>query len=163
MRRDPGLRGKLDYRNVGVEALATTSTGTTEPQATEHQGYDIVTLFEVLEHVSDPSSFLRAVSQHVRPGGWLILSTIARTWTSWATTKVAAEDVLRIVPRGTHEWAKYVNEEEVRGWFEGEGGWVQPRCMGVLYVPGLGWREVGGVERYGNYFFGVRRRGVGEG
>lgn len=85
------------------------------------------------------------------------MSTIARTWTSWLTTKVVAEDVVRLVPRGTHEWSKYVNEEELRAWFEKKQGWGGTRSMGVIYLPGLGWREVNGSEKWGNYFFGVRK------
>ncbi|KAF2488473.1 ubiquinone biosynthesis O-methyltransferase [Lophium mytilinum] len=152
-KRDPLLTtsGRLTYRNEGIEALPL--------PATEAEQFDIVTLFEVLEHVNSPSEFLEKLMPHVKPGGWLVLSTIARTWTSWAVTNVMAEDVLGIVPKGTHDWRKYVNEGEVRGWFGGREGWGEMRTMGVVYVPGLGWREVPGGEGWGNYFFGVRREG----
>lgn len=76
---------------------------------------------------------------------------------SYLTTKVVAEDLLRIVPRGTHDWDKYINEEELRGYFNSKGGWNSPRSMGVVYVPGVGWREVSGSEKVGNYFFGARK------
>lgn len=150
-RRDPRLaqEGKLDYVNAAVEQLPLDKDG--------RGGYDIVTLFEVLEHVASPSDFLATLTRHVRPGGWFVGSTIARTWTSWATTKFMAEEVLRMVPRGTHEWAKYINEDELRAWFLEQGGWESPRAMGVVYVPGLGWREVRGSERLGNYFFAARK------
>lgn len=87
-------------------------------------------------------------------------STIARTATSWFTTKFMAEEVLGVVPRGTHEWGQYIMPEELRGWVEKqgeveEGSWT---CKGVVYVPGVGWREVGGSEAWGNYFFGFRKR-----
>jgi len=88
-----------------------------------------------------------------------VLSTIARTWTSWLVTNVMAEDVLGIVPKGTHEWNKYVNEDELRRWFREQKGWGEVRTMGVVYVPGLGWKEVVGGEQFGNYFLGVRREG----
>jgi polyprenyldihydroxybenzoate methyltransferase/3-demethylubiquinol 3-O-methyltransferase len=148
-KRDPLLTrpGKLTYLNHGIEDLPTSP----------HGGYDVVTIFEVVEHVSNPSSFLTTVLPHVKPGGWLIMSTIARTWMSWMITNVIAEDVLGIVPRGTHDWKKYINEEELRGWFTKREGWGSPRAMGVMYVPGIGWREVPGGENVGNYFFGVRR------
>ena len=71
-----------------------------------------------------------------------------------------AEDVLRIVPRGTHEWGKYVNEREVRSWFEKQEEWTNLRAMGVMYVPAIGWREVRGGEDWGNYFFAARKRVV---
>ncbi|OCK81181.1 hexaprenyldihydroxybenzoate methyltransferase mitochondrial precursor, partial [Lepidopterella palustris CBS 459.81] len=150
-RRDPSLLqpGRLTYLNKSIEQIPLPRT--------EGDQFDIVSCFEVLEHVNVPATFLESILPHVRPGGWLVLSTIARTWTSWAVTKVAAEEVLGIVPRGTHEWAKYVNEGELREWFERREGWGGMKSMGVVYLPGLGWREVPGGEGWGNYFFGVRR------
>lgn len=141
--------GKLTYLNTSIENLP-------QPQ-TPTEAYDIVTLFEVLEHVNAPGPFLEHLLPHVKPGGWLIMSTIARTWTSWLVTNVMAEDVLGIVPKGTHEWSKYVNEPELRGWFAKQPGWGNVQSLGVMYVPGLGWKEVNGGEQWGNYFFGVRR------
>jgi polyprenyldihydroxybenzoate methyltransferase/3-demethylubiquinol 3-O-methyltransferase len=150
-RRDPMLMqtGKLSYLNTSIEDLPRPGTPA--------DAFDIVTLFEVIEHVNAPGPFLEHVLPHVKPGGWLILSTIARTWTSWVITNVMAEDVLGIVPKGTHEWSKYVNEEELRSWFAKKEGWGEVKTMGVVYVPGVGWREVRGGEQWGNYFLGVRR------
>ncbi|KAF2274102.1 hexaprenyldihydroxybenzoate methyltransferase mitochondrial precursor [Westerdykella ornata] len=154
-RRDPALMApnKLTYLNKSIEELPVPSSPA--------EGYDVVSVFEVLEHVSAPGPFLERVMQQVRPGGWLVLSTIARTWTSWMVTNVVAEDVLGIVPKGTHEWSKYVNEGELKEWFGRQKGWGggvgEMRVMGVVYVPGLGWKEVPGGEGWGNYFFGVRR------
>lgn len=101
------------------------------------------------------------------------MSTIARHWVSWVTTKVLAEGVLRIVPWGTHDWGKYVNAPELEGWVRGlerkveDGGldgWKTGDVivMGCVYVPGVGWREVRGGEKVGNYFVGVRRAPVEE-
>lgn len=84
------------------------------------------------------------------------MSTIARTWMSWLTTNLIAEDILRIVPPGTHDWNKYINEDELRGYLAGKG-WDSAKVVGVVYVPGLGWREVKGSEKVGNYFFAVRK------
>ncbi|KAI9789264.1 MAG: Hexaprenyldihydroxybenzoate methyltransferase, mitochondrial [Peltula sp. TS41687] len=145
-----GPQQKLTYIQTSIEDFPQH-----RPQSAEQ--FDAVTLFEVIEHVTHPAPFLEACLPLVRPGGWLVLSTIARTWTSWLTTKVVAEDVLGIVPRGTHDWRKYVNEEELRGWFGKRVGWGRTRAMGVAYVPALGWRELPRGERWGNYFFGVRR------
>ncbi|KAF2706277.1 hexaprenyldihydroxybenzoate methyltransferase mitochondrial precursor [Pleomassaria siparia CBS 279.74] len=152
-RRDPTLLidGRLTYLNQSIEDLALP----TSPA----EAYDVVTIFEVIEHVNAPGPFLEQVLQHVKPGGWLVLSTIARTWTSWVVTNVVAEDILGIVPKGTHDWEKYVNEKELRTWFA-KRGWGSNggmKTMGVMYVPGLGWKEVPGGEGWGNYFFGVRR------
>ena len=152
--QDPVLLepGRLEYRHTSIEELAL-------PKGPEEQ-FDVLSLFEVLEHIERPSPFLSKCLQFVKPGGWLVLSTIARTWTSWVTTKVVAEDLLRIVPRGTHDWGQYVNERELRAWFGKQEGWGSEggvRAMGVVYVPGLGWRMVDGGEKWGNYFFGVRK------
>jgi len=148
-KRDPALAGKLHYVNTAIEELAV-------PESPAH-GVDVLSLFEVIEHVERPAQFLDVCARHVKPGGWMVFSTIARHWVSWVTTKVVAEEVMRVVPRGTHEWGKYINEEELRGYFAGKGGWNSWRCMGVVYVPGIGWREVRGSERVGNYFFGARK------
>lgn len=150
-RQDPFFQqsGRLQYLNKSIEDLPV-------PRSINEQ-YDILTLFEVIEHINSPSPFLNSCLPFVKPGGWVVMSTIARTWTSWLTTKVVAEDVVRLVPRGTHEWSKYVNEEELRAWFEKKQGWGGTRSMGVIYLPGLGWREVNGSEKWGNYFFGVRK------
>ena len=144
-KKDPALATKLTYLNSSIEALEAK-----EP-------YDIVSVFEVIEHVNSPASFLDEVDKHVRPGGWLIMSTIARTWMSWFTTNLMAEDVLKIVPKGTHDWNKYVNCEELEKYFMLKGGWSKPVVTGVVYVPGVGWKEVPGSEKVGNYFLGVRK------
>ena len=147
-RRDPALASKLEYRQTSIEELPIPSRG---------EAYDVVSLFEVIEHVDEPARFLDKVRPFVRPGGWLVMSTVARTWVSWFTTNFMAEDVLGIVPKGTHDWNKYINEEELRRYFVDKKGWVSPRVMGVIYVPGVGWKEVAQSERVGNYFFAIRR------
>lgn len=159
-RQDPIFQqqdGKLEYLHTSVEDL--TAAAQWRAEGGRQQGYDIVTLFEVIEHINYPAPFLASCLEFVKPGGWLVLSTIARTWTSWATTKVVAEELLGVVPRGTHDWAKYINEEELRGFFRGREGWSRMRSMGCVFVPGLGWKMVPGGERWGNYFFGVKREG----
>ncbi|KAI4258701.1 MAG: hypothetical protein LQ352_001127 [Teloschistes flavicans] len=153
-RRDPSLQkpGRLDYLNMDIEDLVI-------PKVQEDK-YDVVTLFEVIEHISHPAPFLESCLPFVKPGGWLVLSTIARTWTSWAITNVAAEDILGLVPRGTHDWSKFINEHELRKFFDAQRGWGVNggvKAMGCVYVPGLGWRMVRGGEHWGNYFFGIRR------
>ncbi|KAA6414797.1 MAG: putative COQ3-enzyme of ubiquinone (coenzyme Q) biosynthesis [Lasallia pustulata] len=153
-RQDPLLQQseRLMYLEKSIEALPL-------PKNVQEQ-YDVLSLFEVIEHITHPATFLASCLPFVKPGGWLVLSTIARTWTSWLTTKVVAEDIVRLVPRGTHEWGKYINEEELRTLFQAQPGWGSQggvRAMGVVYVPGFGWKIINGSEQWGNYFFGVRR------
>lgn len=145
------LDDKLTYKNISIEGLPV--------PARDEDKVDVLSCFEVIEHIQQPSAFLENCEKFVRPGGWMVMSTIARHWVSYLTTKTVAEDIMGIVPRGTHEWSQYVNEEELRGWFLNREGWGSPRCMGVMYVPGLGWKEVPGSERVGNYFFAIRRYG----
>lgn len=141
--------GRLTYVNTAIENLP-------RPGSPE-QGVDVLSLFEVIEHIEHPAPFLENCLQHVRPGGWLILSTMSRTWTSWLTTIVAAEDVMGVVPRGTHDWNQYINVDEMRAWAGKQKGWGRATAMGVIYIPGVGWREVKGSESWGNYFFGIRK------
>ncbi|KAH0544561.1 hypothetical protein FGG08_001333 [Glutinoglossum americanum] len=147
---DPSIRKTLTYHNTSIEDFPAPTTAADK--------YDILTLFEVIEHVKHPAPFLESCFPFVKPGGWIVLSTIARTWTSWLTTKVVAEDLVGVVPRGTHEWSQYINEEELREWFAKQREWGDARAVGVVYMPGIGWREVNGGERWGNYFFGVRKK-----
>ncbi|KAI6246289.1 Ubiquinone biosynthesis O-methyltransferase, mitochondrial [Erysiphe necator] len=149
-RRDPILKERLNYRNITIESMQI-------PTSTADQ-YDVLTLFEVIEHITYPSEFLEKCTKFVRPGGWIVLSTVARTWLSWLTTIAVAEHVLRIVPAGTHNWEKYINPDELSCWFRERVGWnSKPKLLGVVYIPGIGWKPVSGSEKVGNYFFGIRR------
>jgi ubiquinone biosynthesis O-methyltransferase len=157
-RQDPLLLepGCLEYKQTAIEHLPV-------PDSPE-LGYDVISLFEVIEHIRKPSAFLQTCLPYLKPGGWIIGSTIARTNVSWFTTKFMAEGVLRIVPPGTHDWNQYIQPNELKQWAKvqpelqvtQEGhGW---KVMGVVYVPGLGWKEVDGSEEWGNYFFGMKRK-----
>ena len=155
-RQDPMLHGsnRLQYLNKSIEEMGI-------PKVEEQ--YDVLALWEVIEHVRYPAKFLTTCLPFVKPGGWLMLSTIARTWVSWFTTKVVAEDLIRIVPKGTHDWNQYINEEELKRFFMAQQGWASPgglKTMGCIYIPGLGWKIVQGSEQYGNYFFGVRKDSI---
>ena len=153
-RQDPALHNspRLQYMNKSIEQLPIPMR--------EQDKYDVLALWEVIEHIRHPAPFLESCLPFVKPGGWLVLSTIARTWTSWFTTKLVAEELARVVPRGTHDWENYINEEELRAFFRKKDGWGSVggiKSTGCVYVPGLGWRTTVGGEQWGNYFFGVRR------
>ena len=93
----------VQYREVSVESLAA-----------EHPGsFDVVTCMEMLEHVPDPDSVVRACGQLVKPGGWVFFSTINRNAKAFLLAIVGAEYVLGMLPRGTHEYAKFIRPSEL--------------------------------------------------
>lgn len=93
----------VNYREVSAEALAQEQPGS----------FDVVTCMEMLEHVPDPSSVVRACSQLVKPGGWVFFSTINRNPKSFLFAIVGAEYLLQMLPKGTHEYAKMIRPSEL--------------------------------------------------
>ena len=114
----------LDYREVATEALAVES-----PAA-----FDVVTCMEMLEHVPDPSSVVRACSTLVKPGGWVFFSTLNRNPKAFLFAIVGAEYVLRLLPRGTHEYAKFIKPSELARWTR-EAGLELQGTRGMAYNP----------------------------
>ncbi|MBK7791349.1 MAG: bifunctional 2-polyprenyl-6-hydroxyphenol methylase/3-demethylubiquinol 3-O-methyltransferase UbiG [Betaproteobacteria bacterium] len=96
----------VDYRLVAAEALAAEAPGQ----------FDVVTCMEMLEHVPDPASTIAACAALVKPGGTVVLSTINRNPKSYLFAVVGAEYVLGLLPRGTHDYAKFVRPAEVSAW-----------------------------------------------
>ena len=94
----------IAYRNTTVETLL----------AEAGEGYDVVLNMEVVEHVPDPGRFLRDASRLIRPGGLMVVATLNRTLKALATAKIGAEYVLGWLPRGAHDWKKFLTPEEVR-------------------------------------------------
>ena len=97
---------RIAYREVAVEALADEMPG----------GFDVVTCMEMLEHVPDPGSIVAACGRLVKPGGWVFFSTINRNAKAFVFAIVGAEHVLKLLPRGTHEYAKFLRPSELAGW-----------------------------------------------
>jgi 2-polyprenyl-6-hydroxyphenyl methylase / 3-demethylubiquinone-9 3-methyltransferase len=93
----------VQYREVAVEALA----------AEQPASFDVVTCMEMLEHVPDPASIVRACAQLVKPGGYVFFSTLNRNAKSFLFAIVGAEYVLNMLPRGTHEYAKFIRPSEL--------------------------------------------------
>jgi 2-polyprenyl-6-hydroxyphenyl methylase / 3-demethylubiquinone-9 3-methyltransferase len=87
--------------------------GTIEALARGGEQFDIVLAMEVIEHVAHINNFLDRCAELVRPGGLLILSTINRTWKSYAFAIVMGEYVLRLLPRGAHQWRRFVRPYEI--------------------------------------------------
>ncbi|OYV37130.1 MAG: bifunctional 3-demethylubiquinol 3-O-methyltransferase/2-polyprenyl-6-hydroxyphenol methylase [Thiomonas sp. 20-64-5] len=94
---------EIDYRLVSAERLATQSP----------RQFDAITCMEMLEHVPDPASIIKAAAQLVRPGGWVFASTINRTPKAYVAAILGAEYVLRLLPKGTHDYAKFLLPAEI--------------------------------------------------
>jgi len=99
---------RIDYRQTAVEAMAATLS--------EH--YDVVTCMELLEHVPDPRSVIRACSRLVKPKGDLIFATINRNIQSFIFAIIGAEYILRLLPTGSHQYGKLLKPHELRRWGE---------------------------------------------
>lgn len=93
----------VDYREISVETLADNMKGQ----------FDVITCLEMLEHVPDPASVIRACANLLKPGGRLFLSTLNRTPQAFAAAIVGAEYVLRLLPRGTHHYAQFIKPSEL--------------------------------------------------
>lgn len=93
----------VDYQCIAVDALA--------QQQPEH--YDCVTCMEMLEHVPDPAQVVAACAQLTRPGGWVFFSTLNRTPKSYLFAVLGAEYVLNLLPRGTHDYARFIRPPEL--------------------------------------------------
>lgn len=90
---------------------------TAEAMAEQHAGqFDVVTCMEMLEHVPDPSSTIRACAKLVKPGGFVFFSTINRNPKSYLFAIIGAEYILRLLPRGTHDFAKFIRPSELENW-----------------------------------------------
>ena len=83
--------------------------------------YDAVACLEVVEHVPDVGAFIKSMASVLKPGGMLILSTINRNIKSYALAIVAAEYILRWLPRGTHQWERFITPDELAGYAEAAG------------------------------------------
>lgn len=87
----------------------------------EEDRFDVVCCMEMLEHVPDPAAVLATLAQLTRPGGHLIVSTLNRGWRSFVGAIVAAEYVLRLLPRGTHEYERFIKPAELAAWGRAAG------------------------------------------
>lgn len=113
----------IDYRATTVEALGE-----------GRERFDAVLAMEVVEHVVDPAAFLVAVAALAKPGGLVFASTLNRNLKSWAMAIVGAEYLLRWLPKGTHDWAKFLTPDELAAMLRAAGLAVEDRA-GVIYDP----------------------------
>jgi 2-polyprenyl-6-hydroxyphenyl methylase / 3-demethylubiquinone-9 3-methyltransferase len=115
---------KVEYRRVSAEDLA----------AERPETFDIVTCMEMLEHVPEPSSTIEACARLVKPGGQVFFSTINRNPKSWLFAIVGAEYVLNLLPKGTHEYMKFIKPSELERWARLAGLTVHD-FIGMHYNP----------------------------
>jgi len=115
---------RVDYRQIAAEALAAEAPG----------AFDLVTCMELLEHVPEPASTVTACAALARPGGLVVVSTINRNPKSYLFAIIGAEYVLRLLPRGTHDWARFLKPAEVAG-FARRAGLELAELIGMTYNP----------------------------
>lgn len=111
----------LEYRNIALEQL-------------EAAPFDVITCLELLEHVPAPSALLQQISRYLKPDGHLIVSTINRNLISYLGAVLAAEYVLNLVPRGTHDYQRFIQPAELAAWARAAGLSLRHQC-GLSYQP----------------------------
>jgi 2-polyprenyl-6-hydroxyphenyl methylase/3-demethylubiquinone-9 3-methyltransferase len=115
---------KVDYEPISAEDLAAREAGR----------YDVVTCMEMLEHVPDPTATIAACGRLVKPGGWVFFSTINRNPKSFLFAIIGAEYVLRLLPKGTHEYAKFIKPSELADAAR-DAGLTLTTMLGLGYNP----------------------------
>jgi 2-polyprenyl-6-hydroxyphenyl methylase / 3-demethylubiquinone-9 3-methyltransferase len=114
----------VHFREISAEALAIEAPAS----------FDVVTCMEMLEHVPDPAAIVAACAQLVKPGGWVFFSTINRNPKAFASAIFAGEYLLGLLPRGTHEYAKFIQPAELMRWAR-ENGLTAQATRGLGYSP----------------------------
>jgi 2-polyprenyl-6-hydroxyphenyl methylase/3-demethylubiquinone-9 3-methyltransferase len=114
----------IDYHRGTIEEFAAAAT----------RQYDVITCMEMLEHVPDPPAVLAAAGKLLRPGGHIFLSTLNRTIKAYAGAVLAAEYLLGILPRETHNYAQFIRPSELSGWLRA-AGFTLSDISGMSYLP----------------------------
>lgn len=114
---------EIDYR-----------VGTSEDLAAAGEKFDVILNMEVIEHVSDPQAFVASCASMLKPDGLMFVATLNRTLKSFGLAIVGAEYVLGWLPKGTHQWEKFITPNELKGWL-GENGLSVKDEKGVTYSP----------------------------
>ncbi len=114
----------VNYRKLAVEDLA----------KEQPQHYDVVTCMEMLEHVPSPASIVHACAELAKPGGWIFFSTINRNPKSYLFAVIGAEYILNLLPRGTHDYAKFIKPSELARMAR-EAGLDIKEIIGMTYNP----------------------------
>jgi 2-polyprenyl-6-hydroxyphenyl methylase/3-demethylubiquinone-9 3-methyltransferase len=136
---------KVEYRESSAEAMAGQEPG----------AFDVVTCMEMLEHVPEPATTVAACAGLVRAGGWVFFSTINRNPKAFLFAIVGAEYVLRLLPRGTHEYEKFIRPSELAS-FARAAGLETVDVTGVVYNPFTGSFRLG-ADTDVNYMMAMRK------
>ncbi|MBI4937954.1 MAG: bifunctional 2-polyprenyl-6-hydroxyphenol methylase/3-demethylubiquinol 3-O-methyltransferase UbiG [Nitrosomonadales bacterium] len=136
---------KVDYRNISVEDMA----------AEQPQQYEVVTCMEMLEHVPDPASAVRACAQLAKPGGHVFFATLNRNLKSWLLAVIGAEYLLKLLPRGTHDFDKFIKPSELAQYCRDAG-------LSISDIGGMSYNPLNKTYSLGkdtgvNYLFACQR------
>jgi len=115
---------KIDYQKVSAEALVENSP----------ESFDCITCMEMLEHVPKPASVIDACARLVKPGGTVFFSTLNRQWKAWLLAIVGAEYLMRMIPKGTHDYKTFIKPSELTHWARQAGLEIQA-ITGIEYNP----------------------------
>lgn len=124
---------QVDYRKIAVEDLAAEQPG----------HFDVVACLEMLEHVPDPQSVVAACAKLAKPGGWVFFSTLNRNPKSYLYAVLGAEYVLKLLPRGTHDYARFIKPSELAQWCRNAG-------LDVADVTGMSYDPFSKIYSLGN-------------
>jgi 2-polyprenyl-6-hydroxyphenyl methylase / 3-demethylubiquinone-9 3-methyltransferase len=137
---------KVNYRQIAAETLAAECPAS----------FDIVTCMEMLEHVPDPGSVITACARLVKPGGYVFFSTLNRNPKSYLLAIIGAEYLLRWLPRGTHDYARFIRPSELGRWIR-LAGLELSHLTGMTYNPFLGCYRLDQEDLHVNYLAACRR------
>lgn len=137
----------VEYEEIAAEALA----------AREPASYDVVTCMEMLEHVPDPAAIVKACATLVKPGGWVFFSTLNRNVKSYLLAVIGAEYIAQMLPKGTHDYARFIRPSELAG-FARAAGLREVEVKGIAYRP-LGKHFALSDDTSVNYLFACRLDG----